>query len=112
MTAVSNEGLLTQLGYPVNDSTEEKLERVIENTKDFEHIGARHIISLNDTLKTHLSYIGMSNSHDYFKIKNEAQTQEIKDEVDQIIQKWSQKYKVQLEKVDGKDTYYILGYRH
>ena len=112
MTAVSNEGLLTQLGYPVNDSMEEKLDRVIENTRDFDHIGARHIISLNDSLKTHLSYVGLSNSHDYFKIKNEAQNQEIRNEVEKIIEKWSKKYKVELEKVEGKNTYYIIGYKH
>lgn len=107
-----DEALLKQLGYSnISDSLKNKLNSVIENTKDFEHIGSKHIVSLNDTLKPHLSYVALSNSHDYFKIKNEAQTEAIKEEVDEIIHKWAAKHKVELQKVAGKETYYILGFQ-
>jgi hypothetical protein len=31
-------------------------------------------------------------------------------EVNQIINNWAEKYKIELEKVQGKETFYIKGY--
>ena len=33
------------------------------------------------------------------------------EEVNAMIAKWSEKYKITLEKVPNKNTYYILGYK-
>ncbi|MCH9812434.1 MAG: hypothetical protein K0U47_00660, partial [Epsilonproteobacteria bacterium] len=100
--------LLTQLGYSINDATLQKIENVINNTQGFSEL-EKHIIQLNDTLKHHLSHIALSNSHDYFKIKNGASSAELIAETDEIIQNWAQKYKTKLSKVEGKETYYIIG---
>ena len=32
-------------------------------------------------------------------------------EVNEMIKHWSEKFKIALEKVAGKDTYYVLGYK-
>ena len=53
--------------------------------------------------------MALSSSKDCFKIKNEAQGEEMIKSTNEIIQKWSKKYKIELEKVSGKETYYILG---
>ena len=52
----------------------------------------------------------MSNSNDYFKIKLEAPSQELKEEAREKVMHFADKYKVNLQKVDGKETYYILGF--
>jgi c-di-AMP phosphodiesterase-like protein len=108
MIHFTNEALLTQLGYSVNEATLAQMDRIVKNTKGFEHL-QKHIISLNDALKPHKAYIALSNSHDFFKIKNEAKSAEIVKEVDEMIHKWAEKYKVKLKKVDKKETYYIVG---
>lgn len=108
MVSLDYKGLLTQLGYSINDATLNKIKNVIVNTAGFEEL-EKHIMQLNDTLKHHLSHIALSNSQDYFKIKNNASSPELILETDEVIQKWSQKYKVKLLKVEGKETYYILG---
>jgi len=109
MKHLANDGLLTQLGYSITNGTMEQLKKIINNTDGFAHI-ERHILPLNDELKIHQSYIAMSNTVDMLKIKNEAQSPEIKEEVDGIIYKWANKYKVDLEKVVNKPTYYIKGF--
>ncbi len=105
---MQKEAILTQLGYGVSENSLAQLQRVIDNTRNFEYI-EKHLISLNETLKAHFSFIALSSSKDYFKIKNEAPSQELRDEVDEIIKKWATKYKIEIQKVDGKDTYYIIG---
>jgi hypothetical protein len=104
MIDLPNEGLLKQLGYTPNPAMLSKLDNVIENTKDFE-VFDKHIINLNDILKQHDSYVGISNSHDYLKIKSKSSSKE----AEEIIHNWADKYKVDLAKLDGTDTYYILG---
>ncbi len=108
MKHLENDAFLKQLGYSVNSATIAQLERIINNTKGFKTI-EKHIIPLNDELKIRKSYIAMSNSNDFLKIKNEANNENIKKEVENVIFKWAKKYKVELEKVDGKETYYIKG---
>lgn len=110
MIHLDNEALLTQLGYSVNKSTKAQMEAIIKNTRGFEHI-ERHIIPFNDSLKPHQAYVALSNSKDYFKIKSEAISPEIIEEVKEMIKKWAEKFKIELEKVDGKDTYYIIGFK-
>lgn len=104
------EAILTQLGYTVSPSSRAQMERVIGNTAGFEHV-EKHLIALHDALKAHHSFVSLSSNKDYFKIKNEAQGLEMVDEVNEMIAKWSEKYKITLEKVSGKHTYYVLGYK-
>ena len=51
----------------------------------------------------------MSSTHDYFKIKNEAPSVAGKKAVMDIVLEWSEKYKLKIQKVPNKDTYYIVG---
>ncbi len=107
---MSHEALLVQLGYNLSESTLAKLERVIQNTTGFEHI-QKHLVSLHDALKLHNAFVALSNNNDYFKIKMEENTKENSEETQAIIGKWAEKYKVTLEKVPYKNTYYVLGYK-
>jgi hypothetical protein len=104
MIDLPNEGLLQQLGYTPNPATLSKLDDIKENTNGFEDFD-KHIINLNDVLKQHDTYVGISNSHDYLKIKSKAPSTES----EEIIHNWANKYKVEVAKLDGTDTYYILG---
>ncbi len=108
MVSVLDETLLVQFGYQVSENSKAQLKKVIENTKGFDHIG-KHILALNDNLKPYNSYVTLSSTKDYFKIKNEGKTEEEVEAVNEIIQKWANKYKVKLQKVENKETYYILG---
>ena len=107
---VTAENLLVQLEYPVKEATLEQMKRIMDNTPGFEQF-AKHIISLNDELKRFNAIVAMSNSKDYLKIKCDSKDAEEIKAFEDIINHWSQKYKVALEKVDGKNTYYILGHK-
>lgn len=105
-----NDALLTQLGYTVTKSAQAQIQKVIDNTFGFEHV-EKHLIALHDALKAHISCVALSSSKDYFKIKNEAIGDEMKNEVVEMIERWSQKYKIEIEKVPNKNTYYVKGYK-
>ena len=102
------EAMLTQLGYSINESVLAQMQRIIKNTKGFDVI-QKHIVQLNDALKPFQAYIAMSNSNDYLKIKNESDENSLA-KVDEMIQEWAKKYKIDIKKVEGKETYYIIGY--
>lgn len=107
---MTNEAILTQLDYTVTKSALEQLQRVIDNTHNFDQV-QKHLISLHNQLKSHLSYVALSSTKDYFKIKNEAKTQDMQAEVNEMIQKWSNKYKITIQKVPQKETYYVIGFK-
>ncbi len=102
------DAILRQLGYSVTPNALEQVGRVIENTREFDYV-EKHLIALNDALKPRLSFVAISSSYDYFKIKNEAEGEEIVKSVNEMINNWSKKYKIELEKVPNKQTYYVLG---
>ncbi len=106
MGNVTDEALLVQLGYTQSNGVRETLKHIIKNTHGYERI-KKHIISLQDALKPHGSFIAISSSHDFFKIKNESKSEMAYE----LIEKWSEKYKVNLTKVSGKEAYYIEGQR-
>ena len=106
---MTHDALLIQLGYSVTESSLAQIARVIDNTEGFEHID-KHLITLHDHLQPHLSFVALSSTKDYFKIKNEAKEPHIAQEVNDIIAKWAEKFKVRIEKVSGKETYYVLGF--
>jgi acetolactate synthase small subunit len=101
--------VLNHLGYLPNDSLEKKLEDIQNNTHGYEKI-IKHIMDLHDALKVDESYVAMSNSHDYFKIKIEAPSPERVEEAQEKVSHFKEKFKVLLEKVDNKETYYIVGF--
>lgn len=102
------EAILVQLGYNENEASIEKIKRVLSKC-DLSEKELQHIVELNNKLKPFLSYIMMSNSHDCFKIKYEKSAQNIKNELINIIEEWSKKYKINIKKIEGKETYYIVG---
>ncbi len=109
MTIINTDAVLTKLGYTPNDTLRTQLEKIAANTKDYEKV-IKHALDLHDALQVDKSYVAMSNSNDYLKIKIEAASEEMKEEALDKIERFSKKYKVKLQKVEGKDTYYIIGF--
>lgn len=106
---VSAEVLLSQLGYTKSDSSLKQAQTVMEQTKEFDKF-SKHLISLNDHLKKMNAYVGLSNSSEYLKIKcDENDAHEILEEFHEEVNHWADKYNVNLQKLDDKPVYYILG---
>lgn len=108
---IQREAMLTQLGYVPNSALLGQLERIENNTVGYEKI-KKHVMDLHDALKVDGSYVAMSNTNDYFKIKIGEISPEIVEEVHEKIKHFSDKFKVTLKKLDKKETYYILGFHH
>jgi len=53
---ITPENLLIQLGYPVNDATLAQMNRIIENTKGFDHF-AKHILTLHFNIQIPLDVV-------------------------------------------------------
>jgi len=106
---MQDKAMLIQLGYTPNEALVEQFEKIKENTKGYEKI-EKHIMDLNDHLKVDNAYVALSNSKDYFKIKIESPTPELAQEAHEKIRHFSEKFKVTVEKLDNKETYYIIGY--
>lgn len=104
-----NEAILRQLDYIPNEALKEQVGRIVDNTHSFDKI-EKHVMELHKQLKVDGSYVAMSNTENYFKIKIEAPSPELTEEAHEKIKHWSEKYKVQTSKVDNKDTYYIKGF--
>ena len=101
--------LLSQLGYNNTESSIKQIEKTINNTKGFEEF-SKHILALHDELAHLKGFVALSNSRNVFKIKcSEDVSKEIQDEFTTLVQNWAKKYKVNIEKVTNKPTYYILG---
>jgi len=108
---MQRDAMLTQLGYAPNDALLSQLKRIESNTSGYEKI-QKHIMDLHDHLKVDGSYVAMSNTNDCFKIKIEAQSPEIAQEAHEKIKHFRDKFKVTLNKLDNKETYYIVGFHH
>ncbi len=106
---ITPEVIVTQLNLGHGENTLNQTKTAIENTKDFDKF-SKHIISLNDKLKHMNGYIALSNSAPHFKIKCDTiDSEEILKEFTDEINHWSNKYDVNLQKVDNKEVYYIIG---
>ncbi|MBD3799350.1 hypothetical protein [Sulfuricurvum sp.] len=103
------EAILNQLGYTPNEALVDQLSRIEKNTSGYEKI-IKHILDLHEALKTDESYVAMSNTNDYFKIKIDATSEVSASDAMDKINHFSEKYKVQLQKVNGKSTYYVIGF--
>ncbi len=108
---MQRDAMLTQLGYAPNEALLAQLQKIEENTTGYEKI-QKHIIDLHDHLKVDNSYVAMSNSEDYFKIKVEATNSTTAEIAHEKIKHFSDKYKVTINKLDNKETYYITGFHH
>ncbi len=108
---MQRDAILIQLGYSPNEALVKQLERIEENTIGYEKI-KKHIMDLHEHLKVDESYVAMSNSEDYFKIKIEAPSLERVEEAHEKIKHFCNKYKVDIKKIEDKDTYYIKGFNH
>ncbi len=96
-------GILKQLGY--NENNLNRFEMIEKNTPGFEKI-KNHLISLNDKLKHLNGFIGFSNSVPHLKIKIDNNNNEFIKEAEEIIKKWAEKYKVEIERVK-ENVFYI-----
>jgi hypothetical protein len=103
--------LLTQLGYVPNDTLIKQLEEIQQNTSGYEKI-EKHILDLHDHLKVNNAYVALSNTKKHLKIKVDSPTPELAEEAHEKIKHFSEKYKVDIEKLPNKETYYILGFHH
>lgn len=108
---MQREAMLTQLGYVPNDALMKQLQRIEENTVGYEKI-QKHIMDLHDHLKIDDAYVAMSNSNDFFKIKIESLSPEIEEEAHEKVRHFSEKFKVVLNKLENKNTYYIVGFNN
>jgi len=108
---MQREAMLTQLGYSPNDALVKQLEEIENNTPGYEKI-QKHIMDLHDHLKVNNSYVALSNSNNHFKVKIESQTPELAQEAHEKVQHFSEKFKVTINKLDKKETYYIIGFQH
>ncbi|WP_321778918.1 hypothetical protein [Sulfurimonas sp.] len=108
---MQRDAMLTQLGYAPNSALLSQLERIENNTAGYEKI-RKHIMDLHDHLKIDGSYVAMSNTNDCFKIKIEAPSSEIAQEAHEKVKHFSDKFKITVNKLDNKETYYIVGFNH
>ena len=108
---MQKEAMLIQLGYAPNEALLSQLDKIQNNTTGYDKI-QKHIMDLHDHLKIDDGYVAMSNSTDYFKIKIESKSSELVQEAHTKIQRFCDKFKVSIDKLDNKDTYYILGFKH
>lgn len=108
---MQRDAMLTQLGYKPNDALLEQLERIENNTVGYEKI-QKHIMDLHVHLKVNGSFVAMSNSEDCFKIKVESPSPELAEEAHEKVQHFSEKFKVTVNKLENKNTYYISGFHH
>ncbi len=106
---MQREAVLVQLGYVPNEALLKQLEKIEENTHGYEKI-QKHIMDLNDHLRVDDAYVAMSNSNDCFKIKIDTPSPEMAQEAHEKVKHFSEKYKVKIEKLDNKNTYYIVGF--
>ena len=108
---MQRDAMLRQLGYTPNEALENQLEKIENNTESYDKI-QKHIMDLHDHLKVDGSFVALSNSEDYFKIKVEASSPELALEAHEKIKHFSEKFKVTIQKLENKETYYIKGFHH
>ena len=106
---MDSEAVLKQLGYTPNEALMEQIGRIEANTNGYDKI-QKHILDLHEQLKVDDSFVALSNSCDCFKIKINAPSEALKAEAMERVNHFSDKYKIALEQVAGKDTFYILGF--
>ena len=107
---MQSEAMLVQLGYSPNEALMSHIKKIEQNTQGYEKI-QKHIMDLHDSLKVDGAYVALSNSNDFFKIKIDSMSDELAKEAHEKVERFSQRYKVDVEKLVGKETYYIKGFK-
>ena len=107
---ITPESLLKQLKLSVSEHSLALMDTIIKSTKGSQQF-FKHIFSFNDALAHVNAFIAPSNSVNLLKIKyhGDQNDQVIASKFHEAVNHWGQKYKVELEKVEGKETYYIKG---
>ena len=108
---MQDKAMLIQLGYAPNEALIKHFKEIKKSTAEYEKI-EKHIMDLNDQLKVNNAYVALSNSKNYFKIKIESPTPELAKEAHKKVKHFSEKFKINIEKLPNKETYYIVGYQH
>lgn len=108
---MQRDAMLTQLGYAPNEALLTQLEKIENNTHGYEKI-RKHIMDLHNHLKVDNSFVAMSNTNNCFKIKIESKTPEVAQEAHEKVKHFSDKFKVTVNKLENKETYYIVGFNH
>ena len=104
------EAILAQLGYNQTEQNFNKVEKILSKTSNIKDF-LPHLPSFADALAVEKGFIALSNSKDYFKIKCDADSSATNEEAfHELVSHWSDKYKLQLQRVVGKNTYYIIGH--
>jgi len=106
---MDSEAVLKQLGYTPNEALIEQIARIEANTEGYEKI-QKHILDLHEQLKVDDSFVALSNTQDYFKVKIEADSDERREEAMERVRHFADKYKVELEPVPGEEMFYIKGF--
>ena len=106
---MQREAMLIQLGYTPNEALVKQIGEIIENTTEYGKI-EKHIMDLHNHLKVNNAYVAMSNSSNHFKIKIESPTAELAEEAHEKVARFSEKFKVSVQKLEKRETYYILGF--
>jgi hypothetical protein len=106
---MTQEAILSQLGLIPNVALADQLARIEKNTHGFEKI-VKHVMDLHEALKINESYVALSNSVDLFKIKIDATSKLSASEAMEKINHFADKFKVKLQKVEGKETFYVVGF--
>ncbi len=105
--APNTELVLNALGYTPNEALKEQVLRIF-NACDIGENGISHILNLHDKLSIYDGFVALSNSEDVFKIK--CNSSGVSQVFSDIVNEWATKYKFKIQKVAGKQTYYILGH--
>lgn len=108
---MQREAMLIQLGYSPNEALIKQIEAIEKNTQGYEKI-QKHIMDLHDHLKVNSAYVALSNSSEHFKIKIDSPTPELAQEAHEKVAHFSEKFKVAVQKLPNKETYYIEGFSH
>ncbi len=103
---LSDEGILTQLGYPATEANLEQLRKVRANTPSFSKI-ENHIVALADHLRPYGGYIAFSSSKPLLKVKLDPAKDPQK--ALEILTHWAHKYNVSLQCAKEGETYYVVG---
>ncbi len=107
---LSAEVLLKQLKLSVSEKNLKQMQRIIANTKNIKQF-YKHLFAFNDQLVALDAFIAPSSSVDALKIKYHGTDGLHKEDFHKAVAHFCEKYKVDIEPVSGKETYYIRGSR-
>lgn len=105
---MSAEVLLKQLKLSVTEKNIKQAEMILANTKGLEYF-YKHLFSFNDNLAHIDGFIAPSSSVDLLKVKFHGSDETYKKNFHEAVEHFAKKYKVAIDPVEGKDTYYIKG---